>query len=95
MTLVNRVGDKTDPYLTPQCTGKLLISNRCCSKVGYSMESNAFRGQRRNVLGSHLVVYLRTGEGEVFRVEVNENIKLGYSQDQGYLLVSGLGFGLI
>ena len=43
------------------------------------MESNAFRDQRRNVLGSHLVVYLRTGGGEVFRAEVNENIKLGYS----------------
>ena len=59
------------------------------------MELNAFWDQRRNVLGSHLVVYLRMGGGEVFRAEVNENIRLGYSQDQGYLLVSGLGFGLV
>ena len=72
-----------------------LISNRCFSKVGYSMELNASRDQRRNVLGSHLAVYLRMGGGEVIWVEVNENIKLGYSQDQGYLLVSGLGFGLV
>ena len=59
------------------------------------MELNASRDQRRNVLGSHLAVYLRMGGGEVIWVEVNENIRLDYSQDQGYLLVSGLGFGLV
>ena len=31
----------------------VLISDRCFSKVGYLVESNAFQGQKTQVFGSH------------------------------------------